>query len=138
MSIDWNPPAELPDLRRVGTIALDSEERDTGLVDGVGSGWPWRGGFVSGLSVAYRVDGEVHAHYFPLRHPDTENVDRAALIRWLEDLFASDVRIITQNGLFDYGWLCADLGVHMPPAERLEEIGALATIVDEKGAQRSG
>jgi hypothetical protein len=44
---------------------------------------------------------------------------------------ASDVRIVTKNGLYDFGWLWADLGIAMPPAERLEEIDALATMVDE-------
>ena len=29
------------------------------------------------------------------------------------------------------GWLRADLGIAMPAAEQLEEIGALATLVDE-------
>ena len=47
------------------------------------------------------------------------------------DLVASDVCIVTQNGLYDWGWLRADGGIVMPPADRLEEIGALATIVDE-------
>ena len=28
---DWRPPSELPDLRRVGSIALDTETRDEGL-----------------------------------------------------------------------------------------------------------
>src|SRR5262249_28625119 len=43
----------------------------------------------------------------------------------------SDVRFVTQNGLYDWGWLRAEAGIKMPPSERLEEIGALATLVDE-------
>ena len=35
------------------------------------------------------------------------------------------------NGVYDFGWLRADGGVGMPSSDRLEEIGALATIVDE-------
>ena len=31
MQTDWQPPAELPDLRRVGIIALDTETKDGGL-----------------------------------------------------------------------------------------------------------
>ena len=69
--------------------------------------------------------------YFPLRHPDSENFDREQVFQLAQDLFASDVRIVTQNGLYDWGWLRADAGIAMPPSERLEEIGALATIVDE-------
>jgi len=121
----------LPDLRRAGAIALDTETLDNGLAADIGSGWPWGGGYVCGVSVAYRINGEVYAHYFSLQHPDTENIDRDAMVRWLKDHIASGVHFITQNGGFDWGWLSTDLGVAMPPAEQLEEIGALATIVDE-------
>src|SRR5215831_12652987 len=62
---------------------------------------------------------------------DTETFDREQVTRWLRDLIASEVRIITKNGLYDWGWLHADLGIAMPPAERLKEIDALATMVDE-------
>src|SRR5262249_9650784 len=44
---------------------------------------------------------------------------------------ASDVRFVTQNGLYDFGWLRKEAGIKMPPGDRLEEIGALATMVDE-------
>jgi DNA polymerase I-like protein with 3'-5' exonuclease and polymerase domains len=128
---DWQPPTELPDLRRVGIIALDTETFDEGLREDRGSAWPWRGGYICGLSIAWRDDSGVRAHCLPLRHPDSENFPRENVARWLKDLLASDVRIVTQNGLYDWGWLLADLDLRMPPAERLEEIGALATLVDE-------
>ena len=32
MSSEWKPPTELPDLRNVGIVALDSEERDDGIL----------------------------------------------------------------------------------------------------------
>ena len=47
MSSDWQPLTELPDLRRVGIIALDIETRDDGLRAERGSAWPWRGGHVA-------------------------------------------------------------------------------------------
>ena len=50
--LHWQPPAELPDLRRVGIIALDTETNDDGLRADRGSGWPWRGGYICGISVA--------------------------------------------------------------------------------------
>jgi hypothetical protein len=31
MSSEWRPPTELPDLRRAGIIALDTETKDGGL-----------------------------------------------------------------------------------------------------------
>src|SRR5262249_62316813 len=57
--------------------------------------------------------------------------DLVQLTRRLSDLIASGVKLITKNGLYDWGWLWADLGVEMPVAEQLEEIDALATMVDE-------
>ena len=121
----------LPDLRRVEIVALDTETKDNGLRAGLGPAWPWRGGHVCGISVAYRADGNVRAHYFPLRHPDTNNFDCNQVYGWLRDLIASDVRIVTQNGLYDWGWLRADADIKMQSSDRLEEIGALATLVDE-------
>jgi DNA polymerase-1 len=130
VSTDWQPLTELPDLRRAGIIALDTETKDEGLTNR-GSGWPFGDGCVCGVSVAYRAGGEIRAHYFPIRHPDSNNFDPAQVFVWVKDLVASPVRIVTQNGLYDWGWLRSDAGILMPSSERLEEIGALATLVDE-------
>ena len=127
----WLPLSELPDLRRVGIIALDLETKDDGLLAGRGSGWPWGAGYICGVSIAYRIEGDVRAHYFPLRHPDSNNFNPEQVHGWLRDLIASDVRIVTHSGLYDWGWFRAEMGLRMPPSERMEEIGALATIVDE-------
>jgi DNA polymerase I-like protein with 3'-5' exonuclease and polymerase domains len=128
---EWKPSSALPDLRHVDILALDTETKDGGLLAGCGSAWPWGDGFIVGISVAYRAEGEIRAHYFPIRHPDSENFEPEQLFQWLRDLFASDVPICTQNGLYDFGWLRADAGIVMPSSNRLEEIGALATMVDE-------
>jgi DNA polymerase I-like protein with 3'-5' exonuclease and polymerase domains len=128
---DWHTPTELPDLRRAGVIALDTETRDDRLRADKGSGWATGEGYVCGVSVAYREGGDIHAHYFPLRHPDSNNIDSVRLFQWLRDLIASDMRIVTQNGLYDWGWLRTDAGILVPPADRLEELRALATLVDE-------
>src|SRR5262245_2586811 len=129
--MNWQTPQELPDLRRAGIIALDIETNDEGLRADRGSAWPWRGGYICGISVAYRADGDIRAHYFPLRHPDSENFDREQAFQWLRDHVASEVGIVTQNGLYDWGWLRTEASIKMPPSDRLQEIGALATIVDE-------
>ena len=131
MPVDWQSPSELPDLRHAGIIALDCETKDKGLHAKRGPGWPWRGGYITGISLAWRADGAIRAIYIPLRHPNSQNFDREQVIAWLRDLIASGVKIITKNGLYDWGWLWADLGIEMPPAEQLEEIDALATMVDE-------
>jgi hypothetical protein len=135
VATDWQVPTELPDLRRAGIIALDTETKDEGLTNR-GSGWPWGEGYVCGVSVAYHEGGAIRAFYFPIRHPDSQNFDPVQVFAWMKDLAASGVRIITQNGLYDWGWLRSDGGILMPPSERLEEIGELATIVDERGAAR--
>jgi hypothetical protein len=72
---NWQTPQELPDLRRVGIVALDTETRDAGLQADRGSSWPWRDGHVCGISIAYRADGDTRALYIPLRHPNTNNFD---------------------------------------------------------------
>ena len=105
----WTAPTELPDLRRVGIIAIDTETNDEGLRADRGSAWPWRGGYICGISVAWRDDSGIRGNYFPLRHPDSENFERETVARWLKDHIAAGVRIVTQNGLYDWGWLRADL-----------------------------
>jgi DNA polymerase I-like protein with 3'-5' exonuclease and polymerase domains len=128
---DWRPPSELPDLRRTGIIAIDTETNDEGLRSGRGSSWPWHGGWICGVSVVWREGRDVRAAYFPTRHPDTSNFDPAQVYRWLTDLIAAGVRIITLNGGYDWGWLRTDGGILMPPSDRLDEVGALAALVDE-------
>ena len=94
--------------------------------------WPWRGGYICGISVAWRDDGEhSRATISRCAIPTAENFDRENVARWLKDHIAAGVKFITQNGLYDWGWLRADLGIAMPPSDQLEEIGALATLIDE-------
>jgi DNA polymerase I-like protein with 3'-5' exonuclease and polymerase domains len=131
MSTEWQPLPALPDLRRVGIIALDTETKDGGLLADRGSGWPWADGHICGVSVAYRAEGTIRSHYFPLRHPDSQNFDPEQVFQWLRDHAAAGLPFVTQNGLCDWGWLRTDAGIVMPPSEQLEEIGALATMVDE-------
>ena len=87
------------------------------------------------MSAAYpspiAQDGDIRALYIPMRHPDSDNFDPAVVYRWLKDLVASGVRIVTLNGIYDWGWLRADGGIAMPPSDQLEEVGALATLIDE-------
>jgi DNA polymerase I-like protein with 3'-5' exonuclease and polymerase domains len=123
--------AQLPDLRRVGLLALDTETNDVGLRTERGSSWPWRDGHVAGVSVAWREGGAVRSQYIPLRHPDSDNADIPQVYRWLSDLVASDVRIAGANINYDFGWLNAEGGLAMPPPDRLEEVGALAVTVNE-------
>jgi hypothetical protein len=129
--VDWCPPTELPDLRRAGLIALDLETKDDRLREDMGSGWPFGMGHICGISVAYRAEGKVRGHYFPIRHPDTDNFDPEQIYQWLCGHIGAGVRFVTQNGLYDWGWLRTEAGIKMPPADRMEEISALATLIDE-------
>jgi DNA polymerase I-like protein with 3'-5' exonuclease and polymerase domains len=129
--MDWQPPTELPDLRRVGIVALDIETKDDRLRADMGSGWPFGAGHICGVSVAYRAEGEMRGFYFPLAHPDTQNFSPEKVYPWVRDHIAAGIRFVTQNGLYDWGWLRTEAGIKMPSGMQLEEIGALATIVDE-------
>ena len=127
----WQSPAKLPDLRRVEIIALDTETLDKGIAADRGSAWPWRDGYICGVSVAYRADDGIRSYYFPMRHPDSKNFTPEQVYQWVRDHIAAGVRFVTMNGVYDFGWLRTEAGILMPPAERLEEIGALATMIDE-------
>jgi DNA polymerase I-like protein with 3'-5' exonuclease and polymerase domains len=135
MTDNWRTPTELPDLRRVGIIALDTETCDERLRADMGSGWPFRSGRLCGISIAHRAESGARGFYFPLRHPDSENFAPEQVYRWVCDHIAAHVHFITQNGLYDWGWLRAEAGIKMPPGECIEEIGALATMIDENRYQ---
>jgi Mesyanzhinovviridae DNA polymerase len=135
----WTVPTHLPDLRRVddNRVAIDTEENDEGLRAGRGSSWPWHGGWICAISVAWREGGKMRAIYIPIRHPDSVNFDPATVARWLKDHIAAGVCFVTFNGPFDWGWLGADLGVAMPPSSQLEEVGVLAALADENQREYS-
>ena len=98
MATDWQAPTELPDLRRAGMVALDTETKDE------------RAARRARLRLAVRCRlslwhqhclsrrGEIRAHYFPLRHPDSHNFDREQVFRWLRDHVDSGVSFLTQSG----------------------------------------
>jgi DNA polymerase I-like protein with 3'-5' exonuclease and polymerase domains len=116
----------------VGVIGFDTETKDGGIAADRGSGWPWGDGYICGVSAAYHGEGgAVQSHYFPIRHPDTQNFDPTQVFQWVRDHIAAGVRFATQNGLYDWGWLRADAGIAMPSSEQLEETQAAATLVDE-------
>ena len=59
--------------------------------------WPWRGGHICGISVAWRDDSGIRGNYFPLRHPDSQNFERENVARWLKDLIAAGVKFTTHE-----------------------------------------
>ena len=81
---DWQPPAELPDLRGRPVVALDCETKDQGLMDKKGSGWALlRSGTICGVSWAAAGS----SGYAPMAHPDT--AEPLNVIEWVSDLVKS-------------------------------------------------
>ena len=94
---NWQTPRELPDLRRVGIVALDTETQRRGPARRSRLGLAVARRHVCGISVAWRADGEIRAIYIPLRHPDSDNFDPDQVYRWLKDLIAAGVRFVTHE-----------------------------------------
>lgn len=128
----WVPPADLPDLRGMGPIGVDTETRDMGLAAGRGPGWVYGpAGWICGVSMSVQTGpGEYRSVYAPVRHPDTDCLDLEQVIRWTEDHMQSDDLKVFQNAPYDLGWLQADWGIR--PPERLADTIAAAFTVDEQ------
>jgi DNA polymerase I-like protein with 3'-5' exonuclease and polymerase domains len=112
----WQVPSDLPDLRHCPALALDTETRDGGLELGMGPGWAYGNGYIAGVSVAARREpGQIWGEYFPIRHPETDCLDRERVRRWLLDHMATDQPKVFFNGPYDLGWLQSDLDIPPPP-----------------------
>src|SRR4051794_15759885 len=97
----WVAPTAPPDLTGVDEVALDTETRDDGLNAGAGPGWAFNAGYLCGVSIAWAGG----ATYLPLRHPETNCLDRDAVRRWLQRLYNSSTRLVFHNAPYDCGWL---------------------------------
>src|SRR5215831_12011238 len=78
MLSEWHPPSELPDLRRAGAIALDTETKDNRLRADMGSGWPFRSGHLCGISVAFRAEGDI-------KMPSGDHLDEISALATMVD-----------------------------------------------------
>jgi len=121
----------LPDLRRVGIFSLDIETKDEGIAADRGSAWPWRGGFICGISIAWPEGNALNSGYIPIAHPNSECFAHANVAAWLRDLFASDATAILHNASYDLGWICTEFGIPFPSPDRLHDTCAIAAAVDE-------
>jgi DNA polymerase I-like protein with 3'-5' exonuclease and polymerase domains len=118
-------PTSLPDLRRVPTVAIDTEGKDDGLGAGTGSSWPFGGGFLCGVSVAWPGG----SFYAPVRHPDTECMDPDVVAQWVSDHAKAGVRFVTHHGSHDWGWMGTEWGIPVP--EHIDDTEGMAALVDE-------
>lgn len=125
---DWVCPTELPDLRRVGEIGLDTENKDDGLAQGRGPGWVYKAGHVCGVGVSWRQGRELKKIYVPVRHPETNNFPKDNVARWLTDITKTN-RVIFQNAPYDIGWLGSDMGMPVPPV--IDDVGCMSVLIDE-------
>jgi len=136
---DWTVPTELPDLSGFNEIAVDTEEKDQGLLDGRGPGWAFgpSGGFVAGVSAAWREGSEVRSIYVPIRHPDTSCVDKDKVANWLGHIYKRKRgRTVFCKSDFDIGWTEADL--NLAPPINIDDIGCQAMMLDENRRPERG
>lgn len=120
---DWRPPEEIPHIPPHVPVAVDIETRDYGIAEGSGAGWPWRGGFVVGLAVAWPEQGALRSIYFPFRHKAGGNVAERPVLAWLSELFRNNL-IVVFNAAYDFGWL------GMVP-DRFHDVAIMAPLLDE-------
>ncbi len=125
---DWVTPKELPDLRRIGEIGLDTETRDDGLASGRGPDWAFGAGYVAGVGAAWREGNTFRKIYVPVRHPDTECFPRDQVARWVTDITRNN-RVVFQNAGYDIGWLKTDMDVEAPRS--IDDVGCMAVMIDE-------
>lgn len=143
----WSVPTELPDLSRISDVAIDTEDYDQGLIDGRGPGWAFKskssGGYLAGISAAWRQGGEVRSIYVPVNHPETNCIDLTRAKKWVSHLLRpkKGQRRIFMNADFDLGWLnnsVGGLGVDVPDGEFISDIGAQAMLIDENRRTKKG
>lgn len=123
---DWTPPTQFPDLRGERYIAIDSECRDPNLTErGPGS---FRGdGYPVGFSVA--SSGGFRG-YYPIAHLAGGNLERAPVIKWLQDQFGdSRAEKIGAHILYDLEWLHT-LGVEV--RGKIHDIALAEALIDEE------
>lgn len=135
----WSAPTELPDLRKHKRIALDTENRDNGLALKVGPGWATRNGHVCGLGIAWKTRLGYAGGYYPTKHPETpDQFTKDQIKRWLEDHIKAGVRFAFQNAPYDWGWIWCEFGVRPPDGSQIDDVGAMAMMIDENRTWAGG
>lgn len=127
---NWQRVKELPDLRNVGTIALDRETEDVGLQAGTGPSWMYKRGRIVGVSVAWHEGKTIRAAYLPTGHPDSQCFDPEQVAQWEKDLQSAGVNFVMQNAAYDIGFGAACWNLPVPT--KIDDTSALAYMLDEQ------
>lgn len=127
---DWTAPA-LPQIRG-GLVGYDLETKDEGINSGKGPGWPWGGGYVVGVALAWE-GGRV---YLPVRHATGGNMDELTVLRYLLELMDNpNIEWATANCIYDFGWAKRWAHEHgfdfKGPAGKVCDVQILAPLLNE-------
>ena len=90
-------------MREAKEIAIDLETKDTGINEGLGSGWATNSGEIIGFAVAT----EGFQAYYPFGHFGGGNLIKEQVLQYMSDVCALPCRKIFHNAQYDVGWLNA-------------------------------
>lgn len=125
----WRPPEEFPNLTTAKRISLDCETRDPHLMER-GPGGVRYDGEVVGVSLAT----EDASWYFPFGHGGGDNLPKAAVISFLEDVLGKDTEKIGANLIYDLEWLRSEgIQVNGP----IRDIQIAEPLIDENQSSYS-
>ena len=99
----WSAPLNYRDLSEAEEIAIDLETKDTGINEGLGSGWATNSGEIIGFAVAT----EGFQAYYPFGHFGGGNLIKEQVLQYMSDVCALPCRKIFHNAQYDVGWLNA-------------------------------
>jgi DNA polymerase I-like protein with 3'-5' exonuclease and polymerase domains len=121
----WTAPLELPSLRGVTELALDTETKDLDLMSR-GPGVR-RGARIVGISLGFNDQ----RMYLPIGHEGGGNLDRNLVLRWArEELNAYDGEVIGTNLGYDLDFL-AEEGVTLPNVKAFHDVQVAEPLIDE-------
>jgi DNA polymerase I-like protein with 3'-5' exonuclease and polymerase domains len=137
----WAAPRELPSLRGVTLLGLDTETRDPRIEEDKGPGWACGIGNVVGISVAYLTLEGPRSWYLPFAHGRDGraegNLPPDQVRRWAESELAPYAgTLVGTNLLYDLGWL-RRWGIEMPHVTRYIDISWIEALLNENAASYS-
>ena len=109
----WRPPSEFPNLSAAKVIGVDTETYDPELLE-AGPGWGRGKGHIIGASISV-ADGT--SWYFPIAHGIVDgkqtlppehasmNMDRSAVLGFLDSVLSDSRPKVGANLIYDVGWL---------------------------------